>query len=106
MVRDARRCRAPHHEGLTAAPRMTTSSRGAAQRRLEGWAATKTGDTHSHSRSANAPKLFKANHPRETRGRRECRMRVAPEAACAAKKAHALATTGTPHQPAFPAQWF
>jgi hypothetical protein len=22
------------------------------------------------------------------------------------KKAHALATTGTPHQPAFPAQWF
>ena|SRR5882724_3962011 len=22
------------------------------------------------------------------------------------QKAHALATTGTPHQPAFPAQWF
>src|ERR1700720_1040669 len=52
-----------------------------------------------------APELLCKPPSREAGGRRECRVRSAPAAACA-KKAHALATTGTPHQPAFPARWF
>jgi hypothetical protein len=39
------------------------------------------------------------------RGRRECRATDAPMAPCAIKST-GVGTTGTPDQPAFPAQWF
>ena len=40
----------------------------------------------SHSRGTNASELSEQTTLGEQRGRRECRVRVAPEAACAAKK--------------------
>src|SRR6266436_6490433 len=36
--------------------------------------------------ATDCARVVETNHPRKPRGRRECRMRVAPVAACAAKK--------------------
>ena len=44
-----------------------------------------TGNMHPHSRGTGCPSCWKRTALEIRRGRRECRMRVAPEAACAAK---------------------
>ncbi len=115
IVRDARRCRAPHHEGLTACRRRHCEPpgrrkappddrlreaiqgrahdsgllrRGACHRariRATRWLLAMTGDTHPQSRGTKCPSCWKRAALEIIRGRRECRMRVAPVAACAAK---------------------
>ncbi len=60
-----------------------------------------TGNMHPHSRGTKCPSCWKRAALEIRRGRRECRMRVAPEAACAAKSTRVsnqgyTATAGIP----------
>ena len=99
VVRDARRCRAPHHEGLTdLIPRSRQSLR------LRHW------DTCSEYDSAvsrlNAPELCKI-FALEMRGAGKTGCALHPRSRvprCTSKNAHEH--TGSPETPAFPAQWF
>src|SRR5450755_3905146 len=63
---------------------------------------TAEGDTRLFVLAARNVRAIQIDHPRKHRGRRECRMREAPVAACAVKKAQASATTGTPQSTGIP----
>src|SRR5216683_6181592 len=65
------------------------------------WGMTRVGDVSPHSRGTKCPSCWKLTALEIRRGRRECRMRVAPEAACAAKSTRVsnqghTATAGIP----------
>src|SRR5713226_3474796 len=64
--------------------RFSHSEELAAGGRLEGWAGTRL-TTRVRVLAARDAQVVRSKPPSTERGRRECRMRVAPEAACATK---------------------
>jgi hypothetical protein len=63
---------------------------------------TREGETRMFVLAARNVRAIQIDDPRKHRGCRECRMRDAPVAACAVKKAQASATTGTPQSTGIP----
>jgi hypothetical protein len=98
MVRDARRCRAPHHEGLRPHPEEPRSG------------VSKDAPSHRCDFAFSRHELPEVLHlvcPHKYRGRREDRVRAAPAVSQAVAKEiccpRAYRFSGEP--PAFPAQW-
>jgi hypothetical protein len=66
-----------------------------------------TAHTNPHSRGANHVRVMAPGTSSKQRGRRECRVRDAPIASHATKKAYEFQSPQVRrHQPAFPARWF
>jgi len=88
VVRDARHCRAPHHEEL--ANLILRSGVFAASRRMQPRHSTRT---PTHSRDAPHPSDAQKSTASKNRGRGECRVPVAPAASRAKKTKHTSVVT-------------
>jgi hypothetical protein len=102
MVRDARLCRAPHHEGLASCRWLEPRPEERACARLEG-RATQRKTTRPLVLAAHRVRVFSSILPLETEGAGKTGCPSHPWSACSKK--HAAEPQVRTEQPAFPAQW-